>query len=113
MVTGLRELTPSLRIHRSVRRKPSRSRPQLQTRFPWGAVGVVIARGLNSVLPQFWFGSRRNRLRNAIMRMFVRIGLARIGRQQFPEAPEIRERFKESNDEFARLFLKRQESPFS
>lgn len=70
-----------------------------------GSVGIAIARGLNSVLPQFWLGGRRNRLRDGLMRLAVLSGLARIGQLKFPQADEIKGRFKKSNLLFSQDFL--------
>ncbi|AJE45420.1 hypothetical protein [Celeribacter indicus] len=77
-----------------------------------GAAGVLIARGLNATLPQFWPGGGRNRLRDGLMRAAVLSGLARIGRLEFPEAAAIRARFEAPNLLFSQRFFGRPDNIF-
>ncbi|PTQ66226.1 hypothetical protein [Celeribacter persicus] len=70
-----------------------------------GSVGILIARGLNFALPQFWFGGRRNRFRDGLMRLAILSGLARIGQLKFPQASDIKYQFENSNRLFSKNFL--------
>ncbi|MBU2937404.1 MULTISPECIES: hypothetical protein [Pacificibacter] len=70
-----------------------------------GSIGIIIARGLNLLLPQFWLGGRRNRFRDGIMRLAILSGLARIGRLEFLQATEVQDRFEQTNLLFSKNFL--------
>ncbi len=71
--------------------------PALESNRSLGSWGLVIGRTLNKVMPQFWPNDRRNRLRDAIMRVCVLSGVAYIGKRTPIKAERIRNRFEASN----------------
>lgn len=83
--------------------------PAAEANRSLGRVGVAIALTLNKSMPQFWPNGSRNRQRDAMMRLCVLTGIARIGKRTPIQADKIRSRLQTSNTACAKRYFGRQE----